>query len=219
MKTLLKLLIIPIILLGCEKEETPENEVVKQEIKYGYVTDYDGNTYRTFVVGGKEWMVENLRTWHYADGENILATKYLGLDSLSIKVFGLLYHDAIVRDKFIIIKGWHIPTSEEWSGFINDLGGDSLICKNNIMFNDTFDTQLGGAKYQSHNGFGNLAVHGYYWSSTAYINNNNNPCIDVLSLSRQSISIYSWTDWYITSTDVKRIQDWDELFSVRLVKD
>jgi uncharacterized protein (TIGR02145 family) len=35
------------------------------------ITDYDGNIYHTIEIGGQLWVLENLRTTHYADGTAI----------------------------------------------------------------------------------------------------------------------------------------------------
>ena len=41
--------------------------------------DYDGNPYSTVIINGREWIIENLRTTHYADGiriPNIIGSEY-----------------------------------------------------------------------------------------------------------------------------------------------
>lgn len=41
------------------------------DLAYGSLTDIDGNTYKTIVIGEQEWMAENLRVTHYSDGKPI----------------------------------------------------------------------------------------------------------------------------------------------------
>ncbi|MFC2086459.1 hypothetical protein ACFLQ9_01930 [Bacteroidota bacterium] len=35
------------------------------------MTDFDGNIYQTTVIGNQWWMVQNLKTTHYANGTPI----------------------------------------------------------------------------------------------------------------------------------------------------
>ena len=68
------------------------------------VRDVDGNRYKTMKINGMQWMAENLRTTHYADGTPIAkaspdskdAEQSLYYDrfeqSDSTKKYGLLYN-------------------------------------------------------------------------------------------------------------------------------
>jgi len=48
---------------SCEKSDDPEFNT-----PLGTVSDYDGNSYYTKQLGDQWWMINNLRTTHYADG-------------------------------------------------------------------------------------------------------------------------------------------------------
>jgi len=106
------------------------------------VTDYDGNSYATVIIGNQIWMDENLRTTHYSDGTALIdgtgagdisgndSTKYYFwyLDSVEYaNTYGALYTWAAIMNKAassnsnpsgiqgICPKGWHVPSYAEWS--------------------------------------------------------------------------------------------------------
>lgn len=108
------------------------------------ITDIDGNIYTSVVIGEQVWMVENLRVTHFQNGEPILTfpqdenwgTLYYdntptycspGYDANNIDVYGLWYNGvAIVDNRKLAPRGWHIPTLDEWNKLIEFLGGTEV---------------------------------------------------------------------------------------------
>lgn len=116
----------------------------------GTVTDYDGNVYRTVVIGEQEWMAENLKTTHYADGTPLVngngvgsiasdySTKYyfwFMRDSVAYAdTYGALYTWAAAMNgaassnanpsgvQGVCPAGWHLPSDEEWKQLEMELG-------------------------------------------------------------------------------------------------
>ena len=112
----------------------------------GTVTDYDGNTYNTVVIGEQCWMRENLRSIHYANGTTIplgsvLSTTtayryYPNNNSANVSTYGYLYNWAAVMRgstgseanpsgvRGICPTGWHVPSYAEqtqmWSYLVNN---------------------------------------------------------------------------------------------------
>ena len=99
----------------------------------GIVTDYDGNSYETIIIGTQEWMSENLKTTHYNNGNAIqyvqsesyepnvwenLSTGAYGYynDDLSHQeTYGNLYNWYTVDDdRGICPVDWHVPSDEEY---------------------------------------------------------------------------------------------------------
>ncbi len=96
------------------------------------VVDIDGNFYHTITIGNQVWMVENLKTTKYRNGDIIGSTNtilqdisaevapkyqwaYLGNES-NVEKYGRLYTWYAANDsRKITPEGWHVPTDSEWS--------------------------------------------------------------------------------------------------------
>jgi len=91
------------------------------------VSDIDGNVYETIVIGNQEWMAENLRTTHYADGTPItLNESNWGSDSTGVycwynndkgsyeNLYGALYNWYTLINENVCPDGWHVPSDSEW---------------------------------------------------------------------------------------------------------
>lgn len=122
----------------------------------GTVTDYDDNIYNWTRIGDQRWMVENLKSTHYADGTEIpFVESTYGWENLSDSdkgycyfensssnndVYGALYNWAAVMngqssDDSIQIQGvcptgWHLPSDTEWKELEVFLGLDTLNVDN-----------------------------------------------------------------------------------------
>lgn len=100
------------------------------------VTDADGHTYSTIIIGGTEWMAENLRTSHYANGDPILNITsnsdwspsfgnsepgycYYNNSSSNNASYGKLYNWFAVSDqRNICPSGWYVPDWADWSSLL-----------------------------------------------------------------------------------------------------
>lgn len=106
------------------------------DLSYGEMSDIDGNSYKTILLGDQNWMAENLKVTHYADGS---AIPFVGDDGLwselgeSGKAYcwydnmseygdttGALYSWSASLD--VCPEGWHLPSDEEWKELEFHLG-------------------------------------------------------------------------------------------------
>jgi len=104
------------------------------------VTDIDGHTYQTVVIGFYEWMAENLKTTTYNNGIPIPDVPennaWAGSDSGAYcwysnkkgnaPVYGALYNWYAVNTGNLCPAGWRVPTDEEWKyleGYIDTCYG------------------------------------------------------------------------------------------------
>lgn len=110
-------------------------------LTYGTVTDIDGNVYKTITIGTQVWMVENLRTTKYRNGDPIpnvtdsSAWSKLTTGAYCIynnntnysTIYGSLYNWNVVKDsRNIAPTGWHVPSDTEWTTLTTFLGGESV---------------------------------------------------------------------------------------------
>ena len=180
--------IIAFILLSCEKEDP----------KTGTVTDYDGNTYNTVKIGNQWWMVENLKTTHYANGDAIPDGTGAGViseetdpkywfvyndDLNNVSTYGRLYTWHTVTDsRNVCPDGWHVPGDTEWTQLTDYLGGGGIAggklkeagtthwnSPNEGATNESGFTGLPGGVRASGTGlFDNMGETCHFWAATEY---------------------------------------------------
>lgn len=97
------------------------------------VTDIDGNVYNTVKIGTQTWMVENLRTTHYRNGDAITniadntawmnategAYSWWSNNIANKTPWGAYYNRFAIDDpRGLTPEGWHVPTQTEWEALI-----------------------------------------------------------------------------------------------------
>jgi uncharacterized protein (TIGR02145 family) len=125
------------------------------DLNYGTIQDVDGNSYKTIEIGEQNWMAENLKVTHYADGtpvplvaEDALWSSlgnsdraYCWYDNKSeyADTTGVLYswggamngsasvNDTTARVQGVCPSGWHLPSDEEWKELEMELGMSQAV--------------------------------------------------------------------------------------------
>jgi len=162
------------------------------------VVDADGTEYRTVKIGNQEWFAENLRTTRYRNGEVIpgdlngaeWSSTETGAQAVygegfsevmsgsedeeeNLEDYGRLYNWYAVNDsRGLCPDGWHVPTDEDWTVLIEELGGVEVAGKH--MKTDEwggsdesgFSALPGGYRDSSYGFFTNLGSYGTWWSSS-----------------------------------------------------
>lgn len=143
------------------------------------VTDIDGNTYNSIVIGSQTWMQENLKVVRYQNGDSITTTiptskdigiesnpkyqwPYNGVDS-NANTYGRLYTwHAAVDNRNVCPTNWHLPSVEEWDTLISTLGGVNNA--KTQMLTGSFSAIYSGRRHAD--GFyGQLNNQSLWWSS------------------------------------------------------
>jgi uncharacterized protein (TIGR02145 family) len=101
--------------------------------------DIDGNVYTTITIGAQVWMVENLKTTKYRNGDPIPNESANSAWKISKKGalcnynnneangnrYGKLYNWYAVNDsRKLAPAGWHIPSDAEWNTLSNYLAAN-----------------------------------------------------------------------------------------------
>lgn len=207
-----------------------ETELV---IDYGSVTDVEGNTYKTVVIGNQEWMAEDLVTSHYRDGSKIMyddlyqASEFLELGFNGIGawtyyidngyiVYNVLYNWYAINDnRGLCPTGWKIPTKNEWDTLLRYLGENSggkmketegWKAPNSGANNSSGFTALptGLVIKSDGSGYYNSGSVGYWWTSTGNNQENDNVFIKQI--------------WYNSTKLTENVFDKNNGVSVRCLK-
>ena len=122
--TCLFLLMILFAFNSCKESDITDNDVSDT------VTDIDGNIYHTVTIGTQVWMVENLKTTKYKNGDpipnvtddanwnNLTSGAYCNYANNTAigEKYGRLYNWWVISDsRGIAPKGWRIPSYADWS--------------------------------------------------------------------------------------------------------
>jgi uncharacterized protein (TIGR02145 family) len=163
------------------------------------VVDKDGNVYQKITIGTQTWMVENLRTTKYRNGDPIteatdsaawhVLTNGAYCDDNSITnyagTYGHLYNWYAVTDtRNIAPAGWHVATDADWATLADFLGGWEIaggqmketgtshwLFPNTDATNESGFTGLPGGFRYADGGFVGIVHNGKlgYWWTTAEI--------------------------------------------------
>lgn len=206
------IIVIAVLVFSCNKgDQFDQYPCDKERIitsTPGTGVTFGGYSYSSIVFdNGQEWMSENLRTTTFANGDPISnVTNDLEWTQLSTEAwchydnnsqyenpYGKLYNWYTVADaRNVCPTGWHVPTDEEWSAFINYLdscadGGRSYpnLAGGKLKSTDTqywgelsdytnnetgFSAQPGGTRSGFNGDFINSGVNTKFWSSTEDFN-------------------------------------------------
>lgn len=148
-KVNLAIVIFTLAFTSCDKKEDP---IDVDNFGTETVVDIDGNVYHTITIFNKTWMVENLNTTRFRNGDSIKnVTKSLEWGALSTSgccdynndaslgaKYGKLYNWFAVNDsRNIAPNGWHVSTDSDWNSLRDSLinhgyNYDGLLTENYI---------------------------------------------------------------------------------------
>ena len=161
---------------------------------FSQITDKDGITYKTTIVGGRTWTAGNMKVTHFKNGDKIMeahneaewakanaeqtpAWCNYDYDSKFEKSLAKLYNWYAVTDpRGLAPEGWHIPTEQEWTSLSDSLGGEEvagLKLKADYGWlvygtNESGFSATPGGYVDKDGKFHQYPAVGYWWTSTQY---------------------------------------------------
>jgi uncharacterized protein (TIGR02145 family) len=117
-----------------------------------FMTDIDGNIYKTVKIGNQWWMAENLKVTHYRNGDaiqnviygkdwsNLTTGAYCSYENKSsnIEIYGLLYNWYCTKDiRNIAPEGWHVSTHKDWEELERYMGMNDIDIKTLFEYRGT----------------------------------------------------------------------------------
>jgi uncharacterized protein (TIGR02145 family) len=164
------------------KGTTYGNEVTftTSSFDFGSVSDTEGNTYKTILIGSQTWMAENLKTTRYNNGDLIgLDQRAYFWDENYVPVYGRLYTWYAASDhRNVCPSGWHVPVDADWDSLSAFLGGPDIAGgkmkttgvvrwwpENEGATNESGFSALPGGYYSIYGDYLNLGQGGGWWSS------------------------------------------------------
>jgi uncharacterized protein (TIGR02145 family) len=164
------------------------------------INDIDGNSYHTVTIGTQVWMVENLKTTRYSNGEPIpnitdanqwsnltsgAFSNYNNDESIALEYGRLYNYYTVIDNRNLCPTGWHVPANDDWITLTTYLGGESVAggklketgtnhwkSPNTGATNETGFTALPGGHRSNSGNFNDIGDDGYWWSSTGDGTNN-----------------------------------------------
>ena len=108
-----------------------------------YISDEDGNIYKTLEIGSRIWMKENLRTTRYNDRSliphvtdrtawgNLTSPAFCWYNNASAygSIYGALYNWYTVNTNKLCPAGWHVPSDAEWHQLVLYLDTYALLAE------------------------------------------------------------------------------------------
>lgn len=158
-------------------------------ITYGSVTDAEGKSYKTVMIGTQRWMAENL---NYAGSGSSLGLCYNGSADSCVKYGRLYTWDEVMNGaasssaspstvKGICPTEWHVPSDAEWATMLTFTDATMLKATSGWLPNGTisgngtdaygFRALPGGVYSASSSDYFGAGRDGDWWSSTLYVGN------------------------------------------------
>lgn len=89
-----------------------------------FIADFDGNKYSILPIGTQVWLMEDLMTRHYSNGDNLSYYAYDG-QADNPRPYGYYYDKTVIMDvRNVCPTGWHVPNIDDINKLVEFVGED-----------------------------------------------------------------------------------------------